>query len=277
MAYQTKVHFAGMCLFVTDGSTAQVRLPNPLKVGSASHDPVLIIADHLDLEGTPDRSVTIPGSSDEFGVWSLEGRSLSFESDYADKSLSLDLGDVPPGWVPANPADDKEWSSLKALADIGEMGQTDALVTNATPDVTGPIIPIPFGSVVALPPPEQKRRKVRMNYAVDLTNLATAGTERAMADRIQWTLPVAEGYTTIKLTGAKPTTIRIGDALHLPIMISNVAAGACAGESKNHFNVYFEQVQYTRRPRLFARNAKTGDAPHYPEICRSSFFRVNKL
>lgn len=275
--YQTKVHFAGMCLFVTDGSTAQVRLPNPSLVKAASHDPVLIIADHNQLEGSPDRSITIPGTSDEYGVWSLAGCSLSFEAEYADKSLSLDLTDVPPGWEPADPSKATDWSSLKALANVGEMGATDELVANAGPDVTGPIIQIPFGSVTALPPPEMKRRSARLNYTTSFTDLSKASTARAMADRIQWQLPVTGGVTTIKLAGANPATIRLGSALKTPIMISNVAAGACATGNENHFDVYFEQIQHTRRPKLFLKTTAAGDPPHYPEICRPSFIQVKKL
>jgi hypothetical protein len=275
--YQTKVHFAGMCLFVTDGISAQVRLPNPLLVKAASHDPVLVIADHKQLEGTPDRSITIPGTSDEFGIWSLAGRSLSFEAEYADQKLRLDLSIVPEGWEPVDPSKDSEWSSLKALANVGEMGQTDELVAGAAAEVTGPIIPISFGSVTALPPPEMKRRSARLNFTEDFTKPALAGTARAMADRIEWILPVTSSITTIKLTGKNPTTIKLGSDLQLPIMISNVAAGACAPGNEDHFDVYFEQIQHKRRPTLFLKVPGAGDPPHYPEICRPAFIQVKKL
>lgn len=273
ISYELEVHFAGMCLLVTDGTSAKVMLPNPVQVQAASHDPVLIIRDHEGLVGTPDQSLTLPGSSTEYGLWSLKGRSIRFESEFDQTGLDVELSAVPEGWVPPIPDNDNAWSSVLALANVGEMADTQSVRQNLSPASTGPVVPIPFGRVRALPPHEEHRRAARLSYKLKL-NGPPAVPMRAMADRIAWTLPPTKGITRIVLTGRDPVTIEVDGTIESPLMVSNVAAGACRDTGANHFDVYFEMVDAKRRAFLSVEVPGAADEPHYPEICRSAVVRV---
>lgn len=247
------IEFAGLGVAVVKNDQVEVLLPDAEAAGGPPHQTVLLVEDHWfdkqeRLIGSPDFTVTLPGSEREYAGWHLRG------------SVTLS---APSG---------RSSADFKDLADLKEISDGQKLVE---PNLR------PIRASIALPMCSVRGTGLahHVNFFYPDPNnpnktLQVYKSWRSLKKRMTATLKNAPDMVRVAFDGADGGRKVIGIASRVgSLVISNLTSGSVA--LLPHFDAFYELVDNpARRPQIKRKPKSTSkrDEPINPDECRIMWF-----